>query len=220
WPWHAVIVGTDYHCAGVLVSDHWVLTVPRCAREVSEVYLGPLKLSVTPFNQVRTVEKIVVHEEYDPRTQHDSIALLRLDSPVVFTEHVKPICLPLDEIDPEGNVSCFVTGFGFASNASRAFPDFLQHKAVRVMRQDWCTFTWNVVGFFFDKRNLCTEIQDSGACDGEIGDPLTCQVGGKFYLVGLLCNRHTDCKKGFIPDIFIRISEYNYWIFDSIANNG
>jgi secreted trypsin-like serine protease len=43
------------------------------------------------------VESITMHENYDPGTEHNDIALVRLAKEVKFSTYVKPLCLPLEE---------------------------------------------------------------------------------------------------------------------------
>lgn len=59
-----------------------------------------------------TVDEIVLHPAYDRSTQDNDIALLRLSSPVNFTDYIFPVCLASsDSVFHQGTES-WVTGWG------------------------------------------------------------------------------------------------------------
>ena len=59
----------------------------------------------------RNVKRVVVHRGYIARTFDNDLALLELDKPVKFQEHILPICLPEGDDDFVGEVAT-VTGWG------------------------------------------------------------------------------------------------------------
>ena len=59
----------------------------------------------------KNVRRVIVHRQYDAATFANDIALLELDSPVAFDEHIVPICMPKDKEDFRGRVAT-VTGWG------------------------------------------------------------------------------------------------------------
>lgn len=42
----------------------------------------------------KRVKRVVRHRSFDPRTLYNDIALLTLDSPIQYSQGVRPICLP------------------------------------------------------------------------------------------------------------------------------
>lgn len=67
------------------------------------------------------VSDIIVHESYVPDSRHQrhDIALLRMSRTVVYTDYIRPICLPMDinlrSLDFTGD-SLEVVGFGKTEN--------------------------------------------------------------------------------------------------------
>jgi secreted trypsin-like serine protease len=59
----------------------------------------------------KNVRRVIVHRQYDPATFANDLALLELESPVEFDEHVVPICMPHDKEDFTGRMAT-VTGWG------------------------------------------------------------------------------------------------------------
>lgn len=83
--------------------------------------MGATDLSELPDNvQIHTVSKVVLHQNYNPLTEDNDIALIELDSPVVFNDYVQPACLPRVTMDSETNfTSCFATGWGITAENSK-----------------------------------------------------------------------------------------------------
>lgn len=47
------------------------------------------------------VEKIIVHQQYNDKSKnkHHDIALLRLNADVTYSKYIKPICLPVEDLN-------------------------------------------------------------------------------------------------------------------------
>ena len=63
------------------------------------------------FELTINVRKVFVHPNYVAGIFDNDLALLELDSPVTFQEHILPICLPPVENDYAGGVAT-VAGWG------------------------------------------------------------------------------------------------------------
>lgn len=61
---------------------------------------------------MRSITRIIVHPQYDQSISDYDIALLEMETPVLFSELVQPICLPsTSRVFLYGTV-CYVTGWG------------------------------------------------------------------------------------------------------------
>lgn len=56
------------------------------------------------------VQTIIVHDDYEPYTTDNDIALVKLKSPVQLNDRIDTACLPQTQVTT-GTV-CYVTGFG------------------------------------------------------------------------------------------------------------
>ncbi|XP_047464248.1 chymotrypsin-like elastase family member 2A [Mugil cephalus] len=77
------------------------------------VSLGLQSLQGDNPNQVsRTVSTIILHPDYDSYTSNNDIALLRLSSPVSFTDYIIPVCLAASGSVFNNGTDSWVTGWG------------------------------------------------------------------------------------------------------------
>ena len=62
----------------------------------------------TGKEQHRNVKRMIKHPSYG-RLNND-IALIELDRPVMFNDHIQPVCLPDSQETPSVGSKCFLTG--------------------------------------------------------------------------------------------------------------
>ena len=75
--------------------------------------LGRENLQGKNPNEVsRTVAEIILHPNYDSFTSDNDIALLRLSSPVTFTDYIRPVCLAASDSVFNNGTDSWVTGWG------------------------------------------------------------------------------------------------------------
>lgn len=95
WPWHVVLLRDDTHlCDGTLVSDTWVLTTESCFQGQPKAtwlaIFGAVRLnSNAPWTQRRRIVGMIKSP-----VEGSTAALVRLESPVVYSDFIRPICLP------------------------------------------------------------------------------------------------------------------------------
>ncbi|EFX78396.1 hypothetical protein DAPPUDRAFT_105308 [Daphnia pulex] len=96
-------VNYDDFCSGTLISDSKVLLAATCLEKMSlyemsgvTVAAGLPELSDTNTADVqmtRRISKVVLHGQYNAFTYANDIAIITLDSPLVISRTVGPVCL-------------------------------------------------------------------------------------------------------------------------------
>ncbi|XP_019208689.1 serine protease 27-like isoform X2 [Oreochromis niloticus] len=224
WPWLAFItVFKQFKCGGSLISDQWVLTAAQCIspQEIGDtaVFLGVQNLT-GPFPPVvgLRVDKIICHPDYSNLTLKNNICLLKLSTPVNFTDYIQPICLAAENSTFYAGTNTWLTGFGITSNLT--FPNILQEANVPVVGNNECQCYYEDLTFSSITENMiCTGLQAGGtsSCYGDGGGALMIETGSVWIQIGIV-SFSVGCARPLRPEVYTRVSQYQKWISDTITD--
>ena len=106
-------------CSSLWFSCDFLLKTDTCLYYFStstsglQVSLGCQNLQGTnPNEESRSVARIILHPNYDSDSSNNDIALLRLSSPVEFTDYIRPVCLAASDSVFNKGTDSWVTGWG------------------------------------------------------------------------------------------------------------
>lgn len=138
----------------MLITDRYVLTAAHCIR------LKPIKVRLgdwdtrtdpdcddhgicnNPYVEI-PIQNITVHGDYNMsiNAQCNDIALIKLQTNVAFTKYIKPICLPIDPLIRNMNITGHlveVAGFGVTSLQNFTMSDRKMKLGLNISPQSYC----------------------------------------------------------------------------------
>ncbi|XP_067118273.1 elastase-1-like [Centruroides vittatus] len=234
WPWQADlqqnnIEPNSHTCGGSLINSLWVVSAAHCFKYLRDktlwrIHLGNHnKFIKDEFESVRYIERLIIYPGIEEDTFiitgkydiNNDIALLKLNSPVKFNDHIRPVCLPQRNLIFTNKNKCFVTGWGETRGTGGS--DVLNQAEQHLYDIEKCNLPVN----FKDTSNvICAgdETGEQGGCHGDSGGPLVCLHQSKWYLVGtvsfLLSNNYltTACGVDEALAVYSNVSNKYDWI--------
>jgi len=237
FPWIAKILtfqpnGNSYstgNCGGSLVNKNWIVTAAHCFNEQSEaqvntptflkrvfVHLGAQTITQynvanEPTQTVCTAAKVMIHPKYNkgPANTNYDVALIKLNCDVVYTDAIRPICLPTATDNwrtPTSPERMLISGWGKTSDNSQVSSE-LKQGVVSLVTVDKCVQPANPRGWApsqIDASMLCAQDNGASTCQGDSGGPIAAVKNGKFTLAGVVSFGASSCQSP-LPTVFAHI---------------
>ncbi|CAD6994330.1 chymotrypsin-1 [Ceratitis capitata] len=202
-----------YHiCGGAIIDKDWIATAAHCLanRYPSDVFVATGTIEWEWPNATYASRTFYSHCRYNKPASHNDIALIHLNSSIVFNEKTQPITLPTEQMTDGDEV--ILTGWG-STELYGDTPDKLQLVKLKYMSHQKCKEMYDNDPDV-DVGHMCTFTQrGEGACHGDSGGPLV--SGGK--LVGLV-NWGMPCAIGY-PDVHASPYFFRDWIRRVMSGN-
>ncbi|MFI1977911.1 serine protease [Streptomyces wedmorensis] len=203
-------------CGGALIGERYVVTAAHCVTgsysrtERVGVLLGEHDLASredSPNAVMAAAARMIVHPEYDPESQRNDIALVRLAEPVAFGRDVRPVALPASFARGAfDHTRVEAPGWG-ATSFGGPTSDVLRTVTLETMSNPVCgTRGMPQV----TPAQLCTYAPGRDTCRYDSGGPLVHTVARKPYLVGLV-SYGKGCATD-TPAVNTRVWSYLSWI--------
>lgn len=233
WPWQVRLYrdrGDSYgFCGGSLISKNWVVTAAHCVNDSSSADIGYGNILRSKQRRIASA-RVIVHPNYDPQTQANDIALIKLSKSAKLGEGAQTIGLA-DKAFYNASLGnrAAVTGWGMLLDQEKLeskypngnipwqeiVPARLMEVDVRVQDLEECRANYGGADNI-PEGHLCAGYQKGGkdSCQGDSGGPLVFRDPGssnKWRLLGVV-SFGQGCALPKFYGAYTRVDYFRDWI--------
>ncbi|XP_016978378.2 transmembrane protease serine 9-like [Drosophila rhopaloa] len=233
FPWMVALLDTrgNYLGGGAIISPELVITAKHVLDNLTEDQLivrageWDLKTNSEQFPHVDAgIRSIVRHPGFNKNNGANNVALLFLRTPLKFTQHIKPICLPPDNRNFDYS-RCIFSGWGKKSFNDYSYMNVLKKVELPIVRNNVCEYKLRQFygnTFQLDNSLLCAGGElGKDSCKGDGGSPLACPLREnpqRYELAGIV-NFGVECGMQDVPAVYTNVEKFRNWIIDETSKN-
>jgi len=204
------IVITAAHCWGQGVTTADMIDVVAGGHDTTKPSIGEQRVKV---------EEIIDHNKYDDNTYSNDISILKLATPIKFSNTIQPACLPkAGEKLPE-NTKGLVAGWGVSKEGSKIKAERLKQLIVPIVNMQKCVELYKDA----PKRKIdaelmmCAGYPEGGedSCQSDSGGPLIFK-GDKGYTLHGVVSFGEGCARVGKAGVYTRVTHYLDWIAENV----
>jgi secreted trypsin-like serine protease len=141
--------------------------------------------------------------------------LLKTANKIIFTDYVKPVCLPLFNA-PVIPVTGYVAGYGKSEENSH-HETRPKHVRIRSVNPEICIYNNTVFASIGSLRTFCAGERNRNPCQGDSGGGFYVQKGNRFEINGIVSAAPDDDCGANVFVLFTNVPEFVEWIKEIIG---
>jgi transmembrane protease serine 9 len=226
YPWQVSIGikgaphNVSHFCGGSLIAPQWIITAAHCVgggTSADNIEILAQTNLLSTGGQIILVDKIIVHEKWNPETFDHDVALLHLKR----TSSSKPIQLvtpdTINTLAGPGLIA-IVSGWGVTRETGNLPSNILRNVTVQIASRKDCTSP-AAYGEAITDTMICAGFAEGGkdSCQGDSGGPLMVpDQKGSFILAGIV-SWGEGCGQPSKYGIYTNVATIQKWATDKTA---
>lgn len=236
YPWVVALLDAknlSYVGVGVIINPEVVMTGAHIAYKYAP---GTLRIRAGEWDtqtvkeifdyQERDAKEMYIHQDFNDKSLRNDIALLRLDRPLEFAEHINSICLPEQDEVFDSHKNCVANGWGkdvfgrkgaFAVILKKVEQDMVPYsKCLKQLRNTRLGSNFKLHSSF-----VCAGGEEGkDTCQGDGGAPLVCPLGNNRYTLTGLVAWGIGCGLKDVPSVYTNVPKFRNWVDDKMEDWG
>ncbi|KFQ30744.1 Transmembrane protease serine 2, partial [Merops nubicus] len=179
------------------------------------VYAGILNQNEMLLGKGYRVQQIISHPDYDTDSKDNDVALMKLETPLSFTDTVRPVCLPNPGMMFQPNQQCWISGWGAEYQGGKTSNN-LNYVMVPLIEHARCNSVYIYNGMILPTM-ICAGYLGGGydSCQGDSGGPLVTNKNSVWWLVGDT-SWGTGCASPNRPGVYGNMTVFTDWIYKNM----
>lgn len=208
-----------HFCGGSIYNKRWIVTAAHCVKGNKPqdiiVSAGSVDLSKAPIR--KNVKQIIIMPGYVAASKGKDIALLKLKSPLVYSESVRKIPLLKDDAFFDNSTKFTVSGWGATSEDGPQSLTLRFIENVPYVDHDTCNLPLSYNDEVLDDM-ICSGFSGGGkdSCQGDSGGPHVVSTDDGAALSGIV-SWGDGCARPLKYGVYSRVSRFAKWVESCVA---
>ncbi|XP_062870573.1 transmembrane protease serine 2-like [Trichomycterus rosablanca] len=225
WPWQVSLRYLKVHrCGGTIITPTWIVTSANCVHKLPgavnwTVHAGVLNQIEMKNSPGINITKIVKHPDYDKVTHENDIALMKLNTLLIMSPSVSPVCLPNSGMDISAPRQAYISGWApVSTNPTAPISTLLRQAKITIIDKSVCNGSTMLDGQISDSMVCAGDRTESFPCRGDTGSPLVTEMNSLWWLVGAFSwgDSNNGCPYPYQPGVYTNVTSYVDWIYEKI----